>query len=84
MTFTRKLSYAKSKDVVPIIKKIMSKRGDVIMSIDQQPAKTPQQAAAELKQAAGKGTILLLLNRHGTSQFVGLSVTPGVGGGRPD
>ncbi len=31
VTFTRKLSYAKSKDVVPIIKKIMSKRGDVIM-----------------------------------------------------
>lgn len=31
ITFTRKLSYAKSKDVVPIIKKIMSKRGDVIM-----------------------------------------------------
>ena len=31
VTFTRKLSYAKAKDVVPIIKKIMSKRGDVIM-----------------------------------------------------
>ena len=31
VTFTRKLSYAKSRDVVPIIKKIMSKRGDVIM-----------------------------------------------------
>jgi len=31
VTFTRKLSYAKAKDAVPIIKKIMSKRGDVIM-----------------------------------------------------
>jgi type IV pilus assembly protein PilQ len=31
ITFTRSLSYAKSKDVAPIIKKIMSKRGDVIM-----------------------------------------------------
>ena len=31
VTFTRKLSYAKAKDVVPIVKKIMSKRGDVIM-----------------------------------------------------
>jgi len=31
ITFTRKLSYAKAKDAVPIIKKIMSKRGDVIM-----------------------------------------------------
>jgi type IV pilus assembly protein PilQ len=31
ITFTRSLSYAKAKDVTPIIKKIMSKRGDVIM-----------------------------------------------------
>ncbi len=31
ITFTRKLSYAKAKDVVLVIKKIMSKRGDVIM-----------------------------------------------------
>ena len=57
--------------------------GDVIVSIDQQPAKSPQQAAEELKQASNKGTILLLLNRHGTSQFVGWSVTPGVGSSRP-
>jgi len=57
--------------------------GDVIVSIDQQPAKSPQQAAEELKQASGKGTILLLLNRHGTSQFVGWSVTPGVGSSKP-
>ena len=58
--------------------------GDVIMSVDQQPATTPAQAAGELKQAAAKGTILLLLNRKGTTQFVGLSVTPGVGSSRPD
>jgi len=31
VTFTRGLSYAKAKDVTPILKKIMSKRGDVIM-----------------------------------------------------
>ncbi len=31
ITFTRSLSYAKSTDVMPIIKKIMSKRGDAIM-----------------------------------------------------
>lgn len=31
ITFTRSLSYAKSKDVTPIIKKIMSKKGEVIM-----------------------------------------------------
>ncbi|MGE5270064.1 MAG: DegQ family serine endoprotease [Thiohalocapsa sp.] len=59
-------------------------RGDVIMSIDQQPATSPQKAAAELKQAASKGNVLLLLNRHGVTQFVGLTVTPGVGGSRPE
>ncbi len=58
--------------------------GDVIMSIDQRPATTPQQAAAELQRATAKGTVLLLLNRHGTTQFVGLSVTPGVGSSKPD
>lgn len=31
VTFTRSLSYAKAKDVTPIIRKVMSKRGDVIM-----------------------------------------------------
>jgi serine protease Do len=51
--------------------------GDVIVSIDQQPATTPQQAAAELKQAAGNGSMLLLINRRGVSEFVGLSVNAG-------
>jgi serine protease Do len=58
--------------------------GDVIMSVDQQPVKTPQEAADQLKKAAASGNILLLLNRHGTSQFVGLSVSPGTGSSRPD
>jgi serine protease Do len=59
--------------------------GDVIMSVDQQPVKTPQEAAEQLKQAAAHGDILLLLNRHGTSQFVGLSVqNPGTGSSRPE
>ena len=31
-------------------------------------------AVAQLKQAAEHGNVLLLLNRHGTGQFVGLSV----------
>jgi serine protease Do len=57
--------------------------GDGLVSIDQQPARTPQEAAAALKKASAKGNILLLLNRHGTSQFVGLSVTPGLGSGNP-
>jgi len=48
--------------------------GDVIVSIDQKPSTTPEEAAAELKEAAAQGDVLLLLNRHGVSQFVGLSV----------
>jgi type IV pilus secretin PilQ/predicted competence protein len=31
ITFTRSLSYAKAKDVSPIVKRIMSKRGDIVM-----------------------------------------------------
>ena len=57
--------------------------GDVIMSIDQHAAKSPSEAAKELKEAAAKGNVLLLLNRHGQTQFIGMSVTPGVGGGKP-
>jgi serine protease Do len=50
--------------------------GDVIMSIDQQPVRTPQDAAAKLKEAAhsSKKTALLLLNRHGVTQYVGMSL----------
>lgn len=56
--------------------------GDVIQSIDQQPARSPLQAAKQLKEAATKGSVLLLLNRHGTSEFVGLSVN-GTGSSTP-
>ena len=59
-------------------------QGDVIMSIDQQPVKTPQEAADRLKQAADNGNILLLLNRHGVNQFVALSVAPNSGSSRPE
>src|SRR5437868_3600259 len=48
--------------------------GDVIVSVDQSPVTTPEGAAAQLKQAAAQGNVLLLLNRHGMSQFVGLSI----------
>jgi len=48
--------------------------GDVIVSIDRKPVKTPEQAAADLKQAVAHGDVLLLLNRHGASQFVGMSI----------
>ena len=60
--------------------------GDVIMSVDQKPVKNPEEAAAALKQASAQGNILLLLNRHGTNQFVGLTVQnqPSTGSSRPD
>jgi serine protease Do len=48
--------------------------GDVIESVEQQPVKSPQEASQALQHAASKGNILLLLNRHGTSQFVGMSI----------
>ncbi|HTV88511.1 MAG TPA: DegQ family serine endoprotease, partial [Stellaceae bacterium] len=57
--------------------------GDVIQSIDQAPTTTPQQAAKELQQASAKGNILLLLNRKGVNEFVGLSVGGGVGSSNP-
>ena len=58
--------------------------GDVIVSVDQQPVKSPQEAAEKLKEASANGNILLLLNRKGTSQFVGLSVSPSTGSSRPE
>jgi serine protease Do len=48
--------------------------GDVIVSVDQRPVTTPEDAATQLKEAAAQGNVLLLLNRHGMSEFVGLSV----------
>jgi serine protease Do len=58
--------------------------GDVIVSVDQKPVTTPQDAAAALKQAAKSGNILLLIDRQGATQFVGLSIERnGVAGNSP-
>jgi hypothetical protein len=46
----------------------------VVVSVDQRPVTIPEGAAAQLKEAAEQGNVLLLVNCHGTSQFVGLSV----------
>ncbi len=51
--------------------------GDVIQSIDQKPATTPEEAATALKAAAKQGDILLLIDRHGGSEFLGLSMNNG-------
>ena len=51
--------------------------GDVIVSVDQQPVKAPDEAAKKLKAAAAQGQVLLLVNRRGSSRFVGMSVEKG-------
>ena len=50
--------------------------GDLVVAIDQQPVKTPQEAAAKLKEIAAspKKSALLLLNRHGVTQYVGVNL----------
>jgi serine protease Do len=50
--------------------------GDVIVAINQQAVASPRDAAKRLRQAQQKGDkhLLLLLNRHGVNEYVGLSV----------
>ena len=48
--------------------------GDVLVSVDQTPVETPSKAAEQLKEASARGNVLLLVNRKGSSQFVGISV----------
>ncbi|HEY1260824.1 MAG TPA: DegQ family serine endoprotease [Stellaceae bacterium] len=51
-------------------------QGDVVIAIDQQPVGTPQQAADKLREAARspKKSALLLLNRHGVTEYVGVNL----------
>jgi serine protease Do len=51
-------------------------RGDIIVSINQQPIRSPQEAADRLKQIASSPnkTALLLLNRHGVTQYIGVEI----------
>src|SRR5215469_9448880 len=50
--------------------------GDVVVAIDQQPVNTPLEAAAKLKEIAAspKKSALLLLNRRGVTQYVGVNL----------
>jgi serine protease Do len=50
--------------------------GDVIVAINQQPVSTPNDAAQKMKkvQQSGDKHLLLLLNRHGINQYIGMSV----------
>jgi serine protease Do len=47
--------------------------GDVIVSVDQQPVKGPEDAAKKLQAAASRHQLLLLVTRRGDTRFVGLS-----------
>jgi len=50
--------------------------GDILVAVDQQPIDTPQEAAKKLEEVATspKKSALLLLNRQGVTQYVGLSL----------
>jgi serine protease Do len=56
--------------------------GDVIEQINQQPVTSPQQAEAKLKEAQAEKSknLLLLVNRHGTNQYLALSMNKGDNG----
>ncbi len=51
-------------------------RGDVLVSINQEPAGSPQEVARKLTEIAHspKKNALLLLNRHGITQYVGVEL----------
>jgi serine protease Do len=50
--------------------------GDILVAVNQQPVNTPQEAAGKLNEIAAspKKSALLLLNRHGVTQYVGVSL----------
>jgi serine protease Do len=47
--------------------------GDVIVSVNQEPVTSPSEAVARLKDAEAKKNLVLLLNRHGVSEYVAWS-----------
>ena len=49
--------------------------GDVIVAVNQEPVTTPAEAVAKLKQAEAQKNLVLLLNRHGVSEYVAWSST---------
>ena len=51
-------------------------RGDVVVSINQEPVTSPQEVARKLEKIAKspRKSALLLLNRHGVTQYVGVSL----------
>ncbi|HLY46189.1 MAG TPA: Do family serine endopeptidase [Stellaceae bacterium] len=56
-------------------------RGDVVVSINQQPVRTPEAAARALDEAAKspRKSALLLLNRHGVAEYLGVDLSKNEG-----
>ena len=56
-------------------------RGDVIVSINQQPMSSPKEAADKLRDIANSPnkSALLLLNRHGVTQYLGVELSKNQG-----
>ncbi len=56
-------------------------RGDVVIAINQEPVHTPKEAAQKLEQAvkSPKKSALLLLDRNGVTEYVGLTLAKKVG-----
>ena len=50
--------------------------GDVIEAINQRPVTSPEDATDRLQEAAasGRGSVLMLINRHGTDHYLATSV----------
>jgi serine protease Do len=50
--------------------------GDVIEAINQRPVTSPEDATNRLQEAAasGRGSVLMLINRHGTDHYLATSV----------
>ncbi|HVH76934.1 MAG TPA: DegQ family serine endoprotease [Stellaceae bacterium] len=51
-------------------------RGDIVVAINQMPVRTPEEAAQQLRKIAKSSnkSALLLLNRHGVTEYVGVTV----------
>jgi serine protease Do len=50
--------------------------GDVIETINQRPVTSPEDATSRLQEAAarGRGSVLMLINRHGTDHYLATSI----------
>jgi serine protease Do len=50
--------------------------GDVIEAINQRPVTSPGDATSRLQEAAssGSGSVLMLINRHGTDHYLATSI----------